>query len=885
MERQGVTKTSQTDPNRRSQRSAQSTLSTAVPLHPVLQLQQTVGNQAVGRFIQAKLAIGQPGDRYEQEADRVAEQVMRMPDPEAGTAISRRRPGNGVRRTRVAGHGSPALQQDLVEDEEEELVQSKPIAEQVTPLVQHESAEESEEKEEEEVIQAKPIAEQVTPLVQRQEVEETEEEEEEEEQIQTKPLSGQTTPTVQRQVEEEEEAAEEEEAEILQTKEVTGQTPGVSPELASRIQALREGGQPLSASTRAFFEPRLSHDFSQVRVHADSRAAETAQAVNARAFTLGRDIVFGAEQYAPGTTAGKRLLAHELTHVAQQGMAEPDGEGLIQRQEGFTAEGFPGFTPQEVEEFGEEDGDLEEDTGEAARKALGDRPGAPVRKAGRISREQYLRQVRDPKKGPNVTATLQFNDSVFVEERGGAKNEWYKIVTAKGQQGWVPAASVALDPPEPKAELYRVKSADTALNLAGRWYGPPGGWKRWWWPGSDDAGDARFYVGALAFANKGRAGMPSPADLTKRDAWMSVKVIKGLTIWKPGKEFLKSLKGKVSSGSITKELWEDAKKAAKVVWGWIVFAAAFISGLLYGALESLYDLFAGAVELVKMVWKVGKSLLTGNFITDAKDLWNSITNLDVSALADDFQKKWTADDPWDSGFFRGRVVGYVIMEIVMLVFSGGILSAIKWTGKFAKIGALIAKIPKIAKVAEVAAKGAKIPAKAGKWLKARYAGKLGKAGAKILKGVEKGKVAIETYLKSVEHLRKRAAAYKKYLARGGKKSKAAYNKIYDTLTRNRMVGKLAEEQFQLVMKGSPKSYRVTVAGKKVLRKVDNVLGNVAREVKSGPLKLTPFIRKQILKDMELIRAVGLKVEWHLLAGGDAKAIAALKKAGIDVIIY
>ena len=64
-----------------------------------------------------------------------------------------------------------------------------------------------------------------------------------------------------------------------------------------------------------------------------------------------------------------------------------------------------------------------------------------------------------------------------------------------------------------------------------------------------------------------------------------------------------------------------------------------------------------------------------------------------------------------------------------------------------------------------------------------------------------------------------------------------------------------------------------------------LLAVAAREIKSGPLKLTPFIERQILKDIELINAYSMKVEWHLLAGGDSKAIAALKKAGIDVIVY
>jgi hypothetical protein len=77
-------------------------------------------------------------------------------------------------------------------------------------------------------------------------------------------------------------------------------------------------GQPLDAETRTFMEPRFGHDFSQVRVHTDAQAAESAQAVNALAYTVGRDVVFGSGQYLPRTGAGKELLAHELTHVVQQ---------------------------------------------------------------------------------------------------------------------------------------------------------------------------------------------------------------------------------------------------------------------------------------------------------------------------------------------------------------------------------------------------------------------------------------------------------------------------------------------------------------------------------------------------------------------------------------
>ncbi|PWB58135.1 MAG: hypothetical protein C3F18_03020 [Nitrosomonadales bacterium] len=81
---------------------------------------------------------------------------------------------------------------------------------------------------------------------------------------------------------------------------------------------LRSPGQPLDTTTRAFMEPRFGHDFSQVRVHTDAKAAESARAVNALAYTMGRNVVCGTGQYAPGTSMGHRLLAHELAHVVQQ---------------------------------------------------------------------------------------------------------------------------------------------------------------------------------------------------------------------------------------------------------------------------------------------------------------------------------------------------------------------------------------------------------------------------------------------------------------------------------------------------------------------------------------------------------------------------------------
>lgn len=184
------------------------------PADRILQLQRTAGNQAVQRLIksralQAKLRVGQPKDSYEQEADRVAEQVMRMPE------VTRHTGGTGIKRK--------------------------------CPKCRNGKKDEK-----------------------------------------------------------------------LQAKKTSGKISEVTPHIEANISSMRGGGQPLPESVRAFFEPRFGRDFRQVRMHTGAKAVESARAVNAQAYTVGKDVVFGAGQYIPGTIKGNKLLAHELTHVVQQ---------------------------------------------------------------------------------------------------------------------------------------------------------------------------------------------------------------------------------------------------------------------------------------------------------------------------------------------------------------------------------------------------------------------------------------------------------------------------------------------------------------------------------------------------------------------------------------
>jgi len=190
-------------------------------------LQRTIGNLAVERMIrsntlQTKLSIGQPGDKYEQEADRVADAVMRMPEPE------------------MVSKNEPHIQRSCPACDENEL-KRQPIKE----------------------------------------------EEDEEKKLRMQP--------------------EEEEEEKLQAKTTSDSIPEIDNNIESHIQSLDGGGQPLSEDSRAFFEPRFGSDFGHVRVHADVKAAESARAVNAKAFTIGKNVVFAQGQYAPETSSGKSL--------------------------------------------------------------------------------------------------------------------------------------------------------------------------------------------------------------------------------------------------------------------------------------------------------------------------------------------------------------------------------------------------------------------------------------------------------------------------------------------------------------------------------------------------------------------------------------------------
>lgn len=233
-------------------------------------------------LIQAKLTINQPNDRYEQEADRVADAVMRMPEP--------------------------GVQRQPIEEEEEETIQPKEPSTKSPPT----------RPDIETNIQSLKTGGTPLPKSTRAFFEPRFGHDFSKVKLHTNTRAAELarteiTPLMQRQ-----ENLGEEEEELIQTKIARDVTPEVTPAISSGIQSLQGGGRPLSGTERSFFEPRFGADFSNVRMHNDTRAANVARSVNARAFTFGHNVVFGAGEYSPDALTGRKLLAHELTHVVQQ---------------------------------------------------------------------------------------------------------------------------------------------------------------------------------------------------------------------------------------------------------------------------------------------------------------------------------------------------------------------------------------------------------------------------------------------------------------------------------------------------------------------------------------------------------------------------------------
>jgi hypothetical protein len=285
----------------------------------LVKLQQFIGNSGVQRvlgqsrvdmpqrpahFIQTKLTVGAADDQYEQEADSVAKDVMKMPDTaqraEEDELMTKR---DVVQR---AEEDELMTKRDVVQRAEEDELMTK------RDIVQR--AEEDELMTKRDVVQR---AEEDELMTKRDIVQRAEEDE-----LMTKHIS-----TIQR--------AEEDElmtkrAEIQRAEEVDPMGSfEVDNDIEGQISSTKGSGQALPDTAKGFFENRFQQDFSGVNVHTGSEADTLNRSLSARAFTTGSDIYFRSGEYQPDNSSGRELLAHELTHVVQQ----TGGKAQMKREE------------------------------------------------------------------------------------------------------------------------------------------------------------------------------------------------------------------------------------------------------------------------------------------------------------------------------------------------------------------------------------------------------------------------------------------------------------------------------------------------------------------------------------------------------------------------
>jgi Zn-dependent peptidase ImmA (M78 family) len=281
---------------------------------PALGLRRALGNEAITRLLQTKLRVSEPGDVYEQEADRVADQVMRSVDSgsrASGIQLQRQVSTDDPDDTRDEQVGQSAVTLMHPQEPDDLDLQAKPVIEE---SLQRQCACEEDDLQRKPALSSPGVSTAPPRVVRRQ------------------CACGRDTESSDGECAE---CKKEHDGSLQRLAASTAKVDGAPPIVHD---VLRSSGQPLDRATRAFFEPRFGFNLDGVRVHTDAQAAHSADAVHAHAYTVGQHVVFGQSQFSPESTSGRLLLAHELTHVVQQSKGSPGVQRMQLPDETFETE-------------------------------------------------------------------------------------------------------------------------------------------------------------------------------------------------------------------------------------------------------------------------------------------------------------------------------------------------------------------------------------------------------------------------------------------------------------------------------------------------------------------------------------------------------------------
>ena len=284
----------------------------------------TIQTKPESAFFQAKLTIGQPDDQYEKEADSVADKVVNNtvpPAPKGSFGGVQKQEADAVQRLATPEEDNMPATNDarMAEDKQ---IQEKPV-QRAEKKEEEKPVQKAEKKEEEKPVQKAEKKEEEKPVQKAEKKEEEKPVQKAEKKEEEKPVQKAEKKEEEKPVQKAEKKEEEKPVQRAPAKkeEAKGKGDVKKEPFETRLAHTKGKGKPLPDKIRAKMEAEMQRDFSSVRIHDDAAAAALAEEIHAQAFTQGADIYFNQDKYNPETAGGAHLLAHELTHVVQQGMA------------------------------------------------------------------------------------------------------------------------------------------------------------------------------------------------------------------------------------------------------------------------------------------------------------------------------------------------------------------------------------------------------------------------------------------------------------------------------------------------------------------------------------------------------------------------------------
>ena len=624
------------------------------------------------------LTIGQPGDRYEVEANAMADQVVQ----EIGK--SRTSPPDVQRKCSACG--------------EEEQLQKKetPLAEGITG------------------IQLKPIFESEEAPVNP---------------IQTKC-----------------EACAREEEEQVQAKAESENHHNAIGNLNQSLNSSDGSGSTLPEEVRGDMETAFGADFSKVKIHTHPKAVQMNRQLSARAFTHGSDIYFNEGKYNTTSKDGQRLLAHELTHVVQQGKAKTGANqqpSLIQKQEVCEPEEA---TYDESTHYDDENGVCYMPEEEMTDLQVNQYASIPFYSTAEVTPELGIRlhTTPSPQDPDYVSKTGRASDHL-VQPRGSKvtitgigvepHKGWAKVMIKTGETGWIEARFLSSSIPLPKAnksakedtkpkkdsltkELHHIEAGDTLEGLIKNYYKDYN---------YQTGNDRRTIAHAFYILNEDSPGVRLTGDYESsffkdavldrgfagsREIYGRIQLFQGYWVRFPTTAYINMQR---SMGAVSTRA--DWKNQAIAIGRGI---QGFYEGVHIGFLQA-------GVDMVVDLWDLVKDIFTGAIFEKGYDLvmqfidlyeqegiagiWRVVSGF-FKGIYKSFVDSWNNPNPRERWKFIGKIVGMILFEIALAFLTAGAGTAAKWSARIAKA---MKKFPALTKIVNAGSKGLqKVKGTAGK---------------------------------------------------------------------------------------------------------------------------------------------------------------------------